>query len=38
MAAMSAAAFAAVFWGTVALVLLVFVYELYAITVDLGWI
>ena len=37
MAALSATAFAVLVWGVVGLVLAVFVYEVYALAVDLGW-
>ena len=38
MTALSALAFAVLVWGVIALVLLVFVYEVYVIATDMGWI
>lgn len=37
MVALSPVGFAAIVWGTIALVVVVFVYELFAIAMDFGW-
>lgn len=38
MAALGPAAFGALVWGVIGLVVLVFGYEVYAITTELGWL
>lgn len=38
MAALGPAAFGALVWGVIGLVVVVFIYEVYAIVADLGWL